>query len=84
MVATTGNAPVFSALQADANLSQLSSLKKKFTAAAPGNFTRLVLLTQMLYFQYFISLSAFALRRILRSLGLFWSSLVMNRSKCLL
>jgi hypothetical protein len=28
MVAATGNAPVFSALQADANLSQLSSLLK--------------------------------------------------------
>ena len=37
MVATTGNAPVFSALQADANLSQLSSLLKLM---ACGGYTR--------------------------------------------
>ena len=106
MVAATGNAPVYSALQADANLSQLSSLLKfKVFGGCAWKLHTDVLLTSMrkkwfiigfssfcslwkphiakpnnVTNQYFTTLAASAERRILRTLGLLWSSLVVNLS----
>lgn len=81
MVAATGNAPVYSALQADANLSQLSSLLKFMACGGYTGEPHATCITNpyaLFYFNTLYHCQLFALRRILRALGLFWSSLVVN------
>lgn len=77
MVASVGNAPTFHALQACAHLSKPRSHLKfmVFRGSPQGNRTRKSCVKPTLYFT---TLSVLAARRILRTLGLLWSSLVMN------
>lgn len=79
MVASVGNAPTFCALQAHAHLSKPRSLFKivAFGATREASCLRTtnpLCLISILYYTV-----SFAARRILRTLGLLWLSLVMNR-----
>lgn len=80
LVAAIGNAPICSALQADANLSQLSShLKFMVFGATRETSHRSVANPLCFHFNTLLHWQLLAERRILRTLGLLWSSLVMNR-----
>lgn len=77
MVASVGNAPTFHALQACAHLSKPRSHLKfmVFRGIPRGNLARFSCVKPI--FQ-FTTLSVLTARRVLRTLGLLWSSLVMN------
>ena len=76
LVAAIGNAPIYSALQAGANLSQLSSQFEIHSFWWLHRETSCAMHYKPICFFYTVSFCT--ARRVLRTLGLLWSSLVVN------